>query len=89
MLDDVLFVDEHQAVQTKLLLAGGSLVVAVALVADLVARFAHVAVAHLDEGDRGVLVERYDLFNGLFRHDFLGGFRGLDFLGGLVHFYGI
>ena len=56
-LDDVLLEDQDQAVQAEFLLAGGRLVVLVALVHHLRAEFAHVAQTHLHECDGAVLVE--------------------------------
>lgn len=56
-VNDVVLEDEKEAVEAKLLFAGSGLVVAVALVHQLVFDFAHVASSDLHEGNSGAFVE--------------------------------
>lgn len=84
VLHDIFLVDQHQAVQAELLLAGGGLVVSVALVSDLVPTLAHVAMPYLHERNRGVLVEGC-LLADLLGLRLLAGLGLLYVFGGLVH----
>lgn len=57
VLDNVLLVDQDEAVEAELLLARSRLVVSIALIPDLASGLAHVAVADFHKRDSGVSIE--------------------------------
>ena len=65
MVDDVVLIDEHEAVETELFLAGSGGVLSMALVDQFILNFAHVAGPYLDKGNATTFVERKLLFGTL------------------------
>lgn len=58
MFNDILFIDQNEAIEAELLFARRCLIVPKTLIADLVARLTHMAVANLHKRNGRILIKR-------------------------------
>ena len=83
VVDNVLFVNQHQTVQTEFFLARSRLIIPETLVANFVARFTHVTMTNLHKRYCGVFVEW--LFDHALRWCLVDLFLGIQIFRILVH----